>query len=462
MRKVLQIALREFLATVLTKGFLFGLLVVPLMLGLMVVLLPRLIEQSSPRIEGEIAVLDPTGHVLPRLREQLRPEAFAERRRAMREKIEATMPMAASKLTTEEKLQEGLARSLGEVPQLQVLAVADGAGLEGEKARLLAGGAGAARRLAVVVVHADAVRADGSDAVPAGGLGSYDLYVPPKLDDRLLDELREALRTALVDARLSARSLDAGQVRALTRVAFVRASVVDAGGDSQRNEIAGRLLPMAFMLLMLMAVMTAGQQLVTSTIEEKSSRVVELLLAAVSPTQLMAGKVLGQLGVGSLMLGLYAGLGLVSLASFAALGLIDPWVLLLFLVFFLIAFVTLASLMAAIGAAVNELREAQALLTPIILVVLLPTMMWLPISRDPNSLFATIMSLTPPVSPFVMILRLTSSTPPPMWQVWLSIALGALSVWAALWFAGKVFRVGLLMFGKPPDLATLWRWVRMG
>ena len=72
------------------------------------------------------------------------------------------------------------------------------------------------------------------------------------------------------------------------------------------------------------------------------------------------------------------------------------------------------------------------------------------------------LSLLPPVNPFVMLLRLSSSTPPPTWQVWLSIGIGVASMVVAVWFAGKVFRIGLLMHGKPPSFATLLRWVRMG
>ena len=93
--------------------------------------------------------------------------------------------------------------------------------------------------------------------------------------------------------------------------------------------------------------------------------------------------------------------------------------------------------------------------------MMLPWILWMPISRDPNSVFATVASFVPPVNTFVMLLRMTSTTPPPLWQVWLSILVGLVSVYCALWVAAKVFRVGLLMHGKPPDFRTLARWVRM-
>jgi ABC-2 type transport system permease protein len=175
----------------------------------------------------------------------------------------------------------------------------------------------------------------------------------------------------------------------------------------------------------------------------------------------MIGKILGQLAVGAVMLGLYAGLGVLALVSFATIGLLDP-VLIVFLgIFFVLAYFSIAALMAAIGAAVNEMREAQGLMTPVMLVIMIPWILWMPISRDPNSLFATVLSLVPPVSNFVILLRMTSSDPPPMWQAWLSVAVGIAGVYITMWFAAKVFRVGLLMFGKPPSLKTLVRWARM-
>lgn len=453
--KTLQIARREFSATVMTKGFLIGLLVMPLMIGALIVVMPFLIKEQSPRIEGSVAIHDPTGQVLERAREHLAPQAFAQRRVDMQRRLDAVLPGAVRGLAAgsgEDAMQAAMEQALGAVPTLTLDALDSADALEAAKTALRESDTA----LAVVAIAPDAVTA-GED-----GLGAYELFVRKKLDDRLIDEVRDALATSIVDARLAARDLDAREVRQLVRVPRVTPRTVGEDGEKSANEIASRLLPMAFMALIVIAVMTGGQQLMTSTIEEKSSRVVEVLLSAVSPTELMAGKILGQMGVAALMLALYGGLGILALLSFAAIGLLDPWLLFYLAVFFLIAFVVLAALMSAIGAAVNELREAQTLLTPVMLVVMLPMMLWLPISRDPNSTFATVLSLLPPVNPFVMMLRLGSSTPPPTWQVWLSIGIGVASMAAAVWFAGKVFRIGLLMHGKPPSFATLLRWARMG
>jgi ABC-2 type transport system permease protein len=98
---------------------------------------------------------------------------------------------------------------------------------------------------------------------------------------------------------------------------------------------------------------------------------------------------------------------------------------------------------------------------PVILTIMVPYMLWLPISRDPNSTLATVLSFVPPINPFVMMLRLTASTPPPAWQVWLSILVGVVGVYLAVKTAAKVFRIGVLMYGKPPNFKTLVKWVRM-
>ena len=176
--------------------------------------------------------------------------------------------------------------------------------------------------------------------------------------------------------------------------------------------------------------------------------------------QLMAGKLLGHMGISLLGMSLYLVVGLLMLSSFSLFGLIDASLILYLFIFYLIAFFTIGSLMMAIGSAVNDLREAQSLLMPVTLLLIVPWMFWMPISRNPSSTFAVVVSFLPPVNSFAMLLRLASADPPPAWQVWISIALGVAGVVGATWVAAKVFRIGLLMFGKPPNFATLVRWVR--
>ena len=458
MTKILHIALREFVATVGTKGFILGILMTPLLLGIAIIAFPLLLNQKPPKIDGEIAILDPTGDVVEGVRAYLVPEAIAERRGQLEKKIEEETPVELHGLVTSSPAaQQALAAALGEIPTLRVLGLAETVDLDAEKARLHERAADGGDRLALVVVDGAAVRK--SD--PDGEFGTYELFVREKLDDRIIDEIRGGMRRSIVEARVRAAGLDRERIEELTHVARIRSITVTETGEAQIHEDLQVLVPMGFMILLLVSVFTGGQYLMTTTIEEKSSRVVEVLLSAVSPMQLMTGKIIGQMVVGLLIIGLYAGMGISALASFALQGLLEPSLLLYLILFYLIAYCVIGSAMAAIGAAVNEPREAQSFMMPIMIVMMIPWLLWMPISRDPNTLFATLTSFLPPINTFVMLLRMTSTTPPPMWQVWLSILIGVGSVYGALWFAAKIFRVGLLLHGKPPSFATLVRWVRM-
>jgi ABC-type Na+ efflux pump permease subunit len=180
----------------------------------------------------------------------------------------------------------------------------------------------------------------------------------------------------------------------------------------------------------------------------------------VSPLELMAGKILGQMAVSLLVLLLYIGAGVALLMSIAMIGLLDPMLVVYLLVFFFLSYLVFAAVFGAVGAAVNEMREAQSLMTPVMLMLMAPWMVAPIISREPNSTFSVAMSFIPPVNTFAMMTRLASNSPPPAWQVWLTVAVGLASAYGAIWFAAKVFKVGLLMHGKPPSLATLIRWAR--
>jgi ABC-2 type transport system permease protein len=234
------------------------------------------------------------------------------------------------------------------------------------------------------------------------------------------------------------------------------------GTESAESVIAKTLLPMGFMLLIWVATFTSGNYLLTTTIEEKSSKVMEVVLSAVSPMQLLTGKILGFAAVSVLMVGMYGALGVAGLA-FAAMGdLVSPGLLVLMGVYFVMAYAFVAIMMASVGSAVNDLREAQSLVTPAMLVLMLPLMLWLPISEQPNGWLATIASFVPPAIPFVMILRVTASSEPiAIWQVALSIVWGFAWVGVFLWAGAKIFRVGVLMQGKPPTPKELLKWVRM-
>jgi ABC-type Na+ efflux pump permease subunit len=310
-----------------------------------------------------------------------------------------------------EAAKEAVGSMLGKVPQLQVVFLGPGAEVSSAKAELMASrppdtpGA----RLALIVVHPDAVeKAPGSDR-----FGTYDLFVRAKLDDRVSEEIDDGVRDAIIGARVSRAGLDRARVEELTTVGRVSALTVTAEGEGRTSEVLNQLIPMALMGLLLMSVLMSGQYLLTTTIEEKSNRVVEVLLSALSPMELMVGKILGQFAVGLLVLALYMGLGLIALLSFASLGLIDPALIVFLVLFYLLAYFSVGAFMAAIGSAVNELREAQGLMTPVMLIIMIPWFLWMPISRDPNSALAVALSFVPPISSFVIMLRLASSTPPP-------------------------------------------------
>jgi ABC-2 type transport system permease protein len=312
------------------------------------------------------------------------------------------------------------------------------------------------KHLAVVVVPSSALT-----RLDAGrGYGGYRIYLPVNSDPRVENTIHDAVRAALISVRTRERGVDAADVEAMLRVDRPQSLTVSAEGERASDVGFARSLPFIFTMLMFMGVMVAGQGLLTTTIEEKSSRVVEVMLSAVSPLELMTGKLLGQLAVGLLSIGVYIGLGLMALASVAMLGLLDMSLLVYLVVYFVVTYLLLGSIMMAIGAAVNEMREAQSLMMPITLMLVLPWVVAAPILQNPSSTFATALSFIPPVNTFAMLLRLTSTAPPPAWQASLTAAIGLVAAAGVVWCAAKVYRIGLLMYGKPPDFATLVRWVR--
>ncbi|MDR1990919.1 MAG: ABC transporter permease, partial [Acidobacteriaceae bacterium] len=291
--------------------------------------------------------------------------------------------------------------------------------------------------------------------------GGYDRLVAPRLDPRVENGIYDGMHEALVSARVAAMGLDRARLTTIMNVRRPVSVTLTSTGEQPSNNGLATMLPFAFVGLMFIGVMVGGQRLMTTTIEEKSSRVVEVLLSAISPLELMAGKILGQLAVSALALAVYLVLGGSVLSSLAMFGLVQPMHVVYLVVFYVLGYMTFGALMATIGAAVNDINEAQSLMMPVTLLIITPLVLVAPIVRAPSSMLATILSFTPPVNTFVMLIRITSLAPPPAWQIALSMLSSLAGVVAAMWFAAKVFKVGLLMFGKPPNFATLVKWVRM-
>jgi len=465
MNRVFHIAMREFVSTALTKGFIFGGIVLPIVLMLLLaVVMPLLLNEKVPKVTGTVAIVDGTGELTDAVAARFTPEAIkAWQEGRLGEMVEKISEAAEGSPDVNETLGDATEMIKGNAIDADLKVEKIGTSLsESEltaaKEPLKTGESMTdGGRMALVVIDDTAIRAGEAD----GTYGGFQVFVRPKLDDRVQSLIRDAVRDVIRDTRIRRAGFEPERLAALRTVE--QRQTMDVTEDGERKSLGelNMILQFAFMFLMMMAVFVSGQYLLTTTIEEKSSRVIELLLASASPRSLMTGKIFGQMLVGLFLISVYGALGWGGLIVASLTNLISPLLIVWFLCFFFIAYTIIASMMAAIGSAVNDLREAQSLMTPVMMVVMIPYMLWFPIARDPGGLFATIMSFVPGVGPFVMIIRLSSTQPPPIWQVLAAIAVGVVSAYIAVWIAAKIFRVGLLMFGKPPNYATMIRWIRM-
>lgn len=416
MDKVVAVARREFLATVRTKAFILSVVMMP---GLIVIGIfgGRAVERMAleeQRATRRIAVVDQAGDVLPHLTWQV--EAYNQERPNQRFELEPEAGQADA-ARIEEQLADRVRR--GEL-------------------------------YAYILVAPDAV---------TGEAGA----VLARKDNQLQvgQRLESWIREAVIAARLARAQIDPRQIHELReRPIPVTGRDVATGAPVTENRMARALLPFAFMFLLFMGTFGIAQGLLTSLIEEKGSRIIEVLLSAVSPTQLLAGKVLGLAGVGFLLLGAWGAVGYLAAQKYQVAELVTGYRLTLAALYFVPGFLLIAALMAAIGSACNELKEAQSMVFPISLLTIIPMIFWFYLSEHPDAIFSIALSYVPPITPFVMILRICADPGTPLWQIVSTLALLWIAVIAAIWAAGKVFRVGVLMYGKPPTLGELLRWVR--
>ncbi len=233
----------------------------------------------------------------------------------------------------------------------------------------------------------------------------------------------------------------------------------------ERREAVEFMLPFLFSVLLGTCIITGGQYLLQGLSEEKESRILESLLCTLSADDLLAGKLLGLGAAGLTLVGVWMAAGLALGGPMMAMANVHLPVglLVLALVYFLLGYLFYGSLMTAIGAVTNNMREAQQFAMMFTFALFVPFIVMTAILGSPNGTTAVGLSLFPPTAPTTMLLRLAlPSVVVPAWQVVASLALLALACWLVLRGAARVFRIGLLMTGKTPNLPEILRWARPG
>ena len=219
------------------------------------------------------------------------------------------------------------------------------------------------------------------------------------------------------------------------------------------------VVPGVLMFLLFMVLMSSAPQLMNSVLEEKMSRISEVLLGSVTPFQLMLGKLLGSTGVSLVLASLYVSGAYAMATYYGYADALTPVMFASFVLFLILGVFMFGSLYIAVGAACNELKDAQSLMSPVLLLSMFPVFVWSAILQSPGSTFSRAISLFPPATPYLMLLRMALRPAPAAWEILLSIVLTTLTALACVWGAGKIFRTGLLMQGKAPSFAEMARWI---
>lgn len=422
--KILVIARREYLARIRSKGFWIATLVLPLVIAGLLAIPVLVLMKTTASLDA--VIVDETGRVGAGLAERLSAES-----------------------------------SEGGEPQLaRVNAEVVGVGADPEAQR-----ADLDRRL--LAEQIDAWIWIGRDGLAENRVE----YHARNVSNTLTQEVIAAAISAEVrEMRLADAGLDAETVRPLLAPVHLRTIKVSEEGSRTEVGEAGFVLAYGVFFLLYMVLLLWGQQVLQGALEEKTSRIVEVVIASARPFDLMLGKLLG---IGAAAFTQFS-LWLATVVVLTAPGLVTalaslpedvglPTFSLLqaaaVLVFFVLGFFVYASLFAAVGASFNNLQEAQQLAFLPTSMIILPVFFLLPVINDSSSTLAVVTSLIPPLTPILMPLRIAVEMPP-LWQVGLAMVLTALFVYLMVVLCGRIYRVGILMYGKKPTIKELWRWAR--
>jgi ABC-2 type transport system permease protein len=312
------------------------------------------------------------------------------------------------------------------------------------------------------------------DAVTTGKIPYYGANVGSPQDMRRLET---EVQTALRLERLRRAGIDPFVAMPALRPIDLQAQKVSGGAVTGESGAASFLLAYVMSFLLYLALLLYGNQVMTSVVEEKSSRISEVLMGSMRPFQLLLGKVLGVGAVGLLQLAVWAGTAMAltrfraQLAGFFGVAPeslrtmpipeVSPGLLAVFLLFFVLGFLFYASLYAAVGSTCSTVQETQQASLPVTMTVAVGLILMFSLFGEPNSGLAKVLSLLPPFAPFMTPVRHALVRLSPV-EVGLSALALAAGVVAVAWVAGQIYRTGILMHGRRASLREVWRWVRAG
>ncbi|HEY6330938.1 MAG TPA: ABC transporter permease [Blastocatellia bacterium] len=416
MEKILAIVRREYLQRVRTRAFLISTIAAPALL-LVFALLPAFLATHGS-VTRHITVLDQSGDpgLYPAIQARLQ----------------------GSKSGTQVTMDE--------------VAVAPGQDLD-EVRKTYRSRLDKASNSAIVVLGPDIFN---------GGEAEYDSN---NVSDPSIEEIGRDLSTAVVDRRLAKAGLDSGKIDQYTMPVEMKKIRLSAEGAT---EDSGQSLAVAWIMVLgiYMAVLIYGIMTMRSVIEEKQSRIVEVVVSSVEPFQMMMGKLLGVGAVALTQVAIWAASAAIVTTGTAAaftggvhLPHVPASLYLYFVTFFILGYFLFATLYAMVGAMVSSEDEGQQMQAPITMFIVVAMLSATMIMRDPNGPASVAASFFPFFSPMLMMLRVAISSPP-LWQPLLAIVVMLLTIVAAVWVAGRVYRICILMYGKRPSLAELGRWIR--
>jgi len=447
MNKLSAIIKREFVQRVRSRMFLLMTVVGPVVISLFA-LAPALIFSIKTGRPVKVAVVDQTGRTYAGLYDSVRAEGEGPDSTAS--PIEGTSPNASAS-----ERFPAMGDQVREIPELQEVPIG-GRSLNEIRAEL-------DRRVG-------AKEFDGYLILPPNLLNNGDAeFVSRNTGDVVTRRLlQRALSRAVSQQRLIEANINAKTVEALSQPVELEATKSGAT-DGKRDSGEGFVLVFGVSFVMYLTILLYGQVILGAVIEEKETRIAEILFSSAKPFTIMMGKLVGVFLVALTQLTIW-GLALVAFTLygvevFAARGVpihvpaIPASQFIYFALFFLMGYFIYSTIYALVGSMVTNAQEGGQLAMPIVLVLVIGFYLFFPVSRSPDSSFAFWISLVPFFSPITMPVRIVAQTPP-FWEIALSLLLGFGTVALLTWLAGRIYRVGMLMSGKKASLSEVMRWVR--